>query len=79
MFPKLDSDSILDSTIDDCWHDRFQSVAALSEAISQRCDLRDYFSQAMSQEEFAARRTYCLELVEGGILNFFVKPKLKAG
>jgi serine/threonine protein kinase len=69
IFPKLDSDSVLDSIIDDCWHDRFQSIAALSEAISQRCDLRNYFSQAISQEEFVARRICCLELVEGGILN----------
>ncbi|CZR58604.1 uncharacterized protein PAC_08496 [Phialocephala subalpina] len=69
MFPKLDSNSLLDSIIDDCWHGRFQSVAALSETISQQCDLRNYSSQAMSPEEFAARRTCCLELVEGGILN----------
>lgn len=69
MFPKLDSDSVLDSIIDDCWHGRFQSVAALSKAISRQCDLRNYSSQAMSPEEFSARRTHCLQLVEGGILN----------
>jgi serine/threonine protein kinase len=69
MFPKLDSNPVLDSIIDDCWHGRFQSVAALSEDISQQCDLRNYSSQAMSPEEFAAHRTYCLQLVKGGILN----------
>jgi serine/threonine protein kinase len=73
MFPKLDSDAVLDSIIDDCWHDRFQSVAALSESISQQCDLRNYSSQAMSPEEFAARRACCLQLVEGGILNTLSK------
>ncbi|KAG4436716.1 hypothetical protein IFR05_007799 [Cadophora sp. M221] len=69
IFPKLDSNSMLDFIIDDCWHGRFQSVAALSEAISQQCDLRNYSSQAKSPEEFAARRTYCSQLVEDGILN----------
>jgi serine/threonine protein kinase len=69
IFPKLDSNVVLDSIIDDCWHGRFQSVAALSESISHRCDLRNYSSQAMSPEEFAARRTCCLQLIEGGILN----------
>lgn len=69
IFPKLDSDSVLDSIIDHYWHSIFQSVAALSESISQRCDLRNYSSQAIPPEEFAARRTCCLQLVEGGILN----------
>jgi hypothetical protein len=54
-------------------HVGFQSVAALSEAISQQCDLRNYSSQAMSPEEFAARRTCCLELVEGGLLDTLSK------
>jgi hypothetical protein len=44
MFPKLDSNSVLDSIINDCWHGRFQSVAALSEDISQQCNLRNYSS-----------------------------------
>jgi serine/threonine protein kinase len=73
VFPKLDSNSVLDSIIDDCWHGRFQSVAAPSEAISQQCDLRNYSSQAMSPEEFAARRMCCLQLVEGGILSALSK------
>jgi serine/threonine protein kinase len=73
IFPKLGSDSVLDSTIGDCWHGRFQSVAALSKAISQQCDPRNYSSQAMSPEEFAARRIYCLQLVEGDILNALSK------
>lgn len=69
VFPKLDSDSVLDSIIDDCWHGRFQSVAALSKAISQQCDLKNYSSQAMPPEEFATRRACCLKLVDEGILN----------
>ncbi|KAH9210563.1 hypothetical protein DL95DRAFT_393318 [Leptodontidium sp. 2 PMI_412] len=60
VFPKLDSDSVLDFIIDDCWHGRFQSVAALSKAISQQCDLKNYSSQAMPPEEFAARRGHAV-------------------
>ncbi|KAH8587235.1 kinase-like domain-containing protein, partial [Bisporella sp. PMI_857] len=67
MFPNLDNNTVLDSIINDCWHGRFPSVAVLSESISQQCDLRTYSSQAMLPEEFAARRAYCLQLVEGGI------------
>jgi hypothetical protein len=73
IFPKLDSNSVLDSIIDDCWHGRFQSVAVLSEAILQQYDLRNYSFQAMLPEEFAAHRTCCLQLVEGGILNTLLK------
>jgi hypothetical protein len=73
IFPKLDSNSVLDSIIDNCWHGRFQSVAVLSEAISQQCDLRNYSFQAILPEEFAARRTYCLQLVEESILNTLSK------
>jgi len=69
MFPKLDMDPVLDSIIGDCWHNRYQSVSALSKSITQRCDLKDYSAQAMSPEEFAARREYCRELVESGILQ----------
>jgi serine/threonine protein kinase len=69
IFPKLDITIVLDSIIDDCWHGRFRSVAELSQSISQRCGLKNYSSKAMSPEEFAARRTYCLQLVQGGILN----------
>jgi serine/threonine protein kinase len=69
VFPKLNSNSVLDSIIEDCWHGRFQSVAALSEAISQQCNLRNYSSKAISPEEFAVRRAYCLQLVEGGIFT----------
>lgn len=69
VFPNLNKNSVLDSIIDDCWHGRFPSVAALSKSISQQCDLRNYSAEAMSPEEFAARRTYCLQLVEEGILD----------
>jgi hypothetical protein len=36
MFPNLDNNFMLDSIIDDCWHSRFPSIAALSESISQQ-------------------------------------------
>lgn len=68
IFPKLDSNFVLDSIIDDCWHGRFQSVAALSESISRQCHLGNYSSQAIPPEEFAARQTCCLRVVERGIL-----------
>ncbi|KAK0099491.1 hypothetical protein ONS95_004698 [Cadophora gregata] len=73
VFPTLGRDSRLDFIIDDCWHGRFESVAALSKAISQQCGLKNYSSQASSPEEFAARRAYCLQLIEEGILDNFPK------
>jgi len=31
--------------------------------------LSNYSSKVLSSEEFTARRTYCFQLVEGGILD----------
>jgi serine/threonine protein kinase len=73
VFPKLDSNSVLDSIIDNCWYSRFQSVAVLSEAISQQYNLKNYSSQAILLEEFAVCRIYCLQLVEGSIFNTLSK------
>lgn len=73
MFPTLDKDPVLDSIISDCWHNRYQSISALSKCITERCDLKGYSAPGMPAEEFATRQAYCRELVKAGILQILPK------
>jgi hypothetical protein len=68
VFPKLDAEPVIDSTIDDCWHGKYQSIAALSETPSTRYGAIDANVKAMTEEEFVAQREYCRKMVEQGVL-----------
>jgi hypothetical protein len=50
VFPKLDAEPVIDSTIDDCWHGKYQSIAALSETPSTRYGPIDANVKAMTEE-----------------------------